>query len=106
MWRSSAAPVHDVLLRLIFVDGDGAVGGVQGDFGAAARAVAAFEVGVAALGGGFLQRVGLEFGVDVTGVAVGDDLEVGVLGHGDRDSGGRVGDVNVVLWRRREAQLD
>ena len=38
--------------KLILVNGDGAVRGVQGDFGAAAVAVAAFEVGVAAFGGG------------------------------------------------------
>ena len=49
---------------------------MQGDFGAAAGAVATLEVGVAALGGSFLQGVGLEFGVDVTGVAVGDDLKI------------------------------
>ena len=49
---------------------------MQGDFGAAAVAVAAFEVGVAAFGGGFLQRVGLKFGIDVAGVAIGHDLEI------------------------------
>jgi hypothetical protein len=73
--------------RSIFVDGDGAVGGVECDFGAAAGAVAAFEVGVTAFGGGFLEGVGFEFRVDVAGMAIGDDLEVGIIGHRDGDAG-------------------
>jgi hypothetical protein len=89
-----------------FVDGDGAVAGFKGDFGAAGCAVLSFEMRIARFCRGFLQGVRGKFRIDIAGVAVGEDIEARGLGNSQRNAGVSVGDIDVFLGRGREAQLD
>ena len=58
-----------------FADLDGVVAGFEDDFGTARGAVLAFEMRIALVGVGGLERAAAEFGIDVARAAVGLNFE-------------------------------
>src|SRR6266704_5877329 len=80
-----------------FADVDGAVAGTDDDLDGTTGAVFAFEVGIAGFCSGFVQGGAREVGIDVAGVAVGDDFKAGVGGKTERDFRRRIGELDVVF---------
>jgi len=58
-----------------FADLDGVVAGFEDDFGTARGAVLAFEMRIALVSAGGIERAAAEFGIDVAGAAVGLNFE-------------------------------
>src|SRR5205085_10582564 len=88
-----------------FANGNGAVTGFQRNLRAAALAVISFQVRIAA-DGCLLQGIGRKFGVDVAGVAIGDDLEVRRFGKTEGDGRRGVSNVDVFFWGKGKTHFD